>query len=89
MCVATSARAIEAPFCLDWFFSSPDDVLVDEETEDDLEDVPLVDEDMKESANDPCLLIEWSPSEWVVNVFSSRTGQWRRETFFGKAIRQG
>ncbi|RLM74687.1 hypothetical protein C2845_PM15G00490 [Panicum miliaceum] len=52
--------------------------LVAEETEEDLEQVPSVDED-------PCLLMEWPPSQWAVNVFSSRTGRWEERAF----VREG
>nr|CAB3480625.1 unnamed protein product [Digitaria exilis] len=78
-------QELEAPFCLDWFFSSPDDELVAEEIDDDLEEMPPVDEDDMESVDDPCLLMEWPPSQRVVNVFSLRTGRWEERTF----VREG
>nr|CAB3486371.1 unnamed protein product [Digitaria exilis] len=52
----------------------PPDRWFAEEIDDDIEEMPPVDEDDMESADDPCLLMEWPPSQWVVNVFSSRTG---------------
>ncbi|TVT97742.1 hypothetical protein EJB05_57001, partial [Eragrostis curvula] len=34
--------------------------------------------------DDPCRLMEWPPSPWRMNVFSSRTGQWEDRAFVRK-----
>lgn len=80
-------QELAAPFCLDWFFSLPDEttLVADQETEDLDEQVPSVDEDKESPANDPCLLMEWPPSQWAVNVYLSRTGRWEERAF----VREG
>jgi hypothetical protein len=49
--------------------------------------LPYVDEDEDEDKepDDPHRLMEWPPSTWQLNVFSSRTGQWEVRSF----IREG
>ncbi|KAL6653206.1 hypothetical protein ACP70R_012131 [Stipagrostis hirtigluma subsp. patula] len=74
-------QELEAPFCLDWLFSLPDNTLIAEDEEEELQQVPSVDEE-NEPDDDPCRLMEWPPSSWTFNVFSSRTGQWENRTFF-------
>ncbi|TVT96776.1 hypothetical protein EJB05_58017 [Eragrostis curvula] len=71
------------PFCLDWFFESPEDTLLapEEETAGDQEDLSADEEDK----NDPTRLMEWPPSPWTLSVFSSKTGQWEERDF----VRQG
>ncbi|CAO2042779.1 unnamed protein product [Urochloa humidicola] len=43
------------------------------------------DEDVDKEPDDPYRLMEWPPSPWQLNVFSSRTGQWEARHF----IREG
>ncbi|CAN6227377.1 unnamed protein product [Urochloa humidicola] len=72
-------RVDDAPFCLDdWLQFSSD--LFDEE-----EELPSVDEDMElNHVDDPCQ-VEWPPTLWMLDVFSSRVGRWEERAF----VRQG
>ncbi|KAL6650379.1 hypothetical protein ACP70R_009304 [Stipagrostis hirtigluma subsp. patula] len=77
----------DAPFCLDWFFSLPDGAALSAEIEaagDELGQLPSVLED-REPDDDPCRLMEWPPATWILQVFSSRTGQWVERAF----VREG
>jgi hypothetical protein len=86
--VKKKGRGLDEPFCLDFLFSSPDDtLLLHEQTKDGEEFQPVVDEDEDEDKepDDPHRLMEWPPSPWQLDVFSSRTGQWEVRSF----IREG
>ncbi|KAL6885472.1 hypothetical protein ACP4OV_010251 [Aristida adscensionis] len=60
-------RELDAPFCLDWFFSSPEGVVMDVEVEEEPDD-----------GGGP---VEWPPAPWRLNVFSSRTNLWEDRIF--------
>ncbi|CAL5031329.1 unnamed protein product [Urochloa decumbens] len=94
-CSLPPQHEIDGPFCIHSLFSSPDDTLLpDDETQQDGEEFqPAMewrgdeeDEDEEEKEpDDPYRLMEWPPSPWQLNVFSSRTGQWEARHF----IREG
>nr|CAB3484939.1 unnamed protein product [Digitaria exilis] len=69
---------IDGPFCLQWLFSSPDEEELQTATESAGHVLPCVDEDEDDDKepDDPYRLMEWPPSPWQLDVFSSRTGQW-------------
>ncbi|CAN6227373.1 unnamed protein product [Urochloa humidicola] len=69
----------DAPFCLDdWLQFSSD--LFDEE-----EELPSVDEDTELNHVDDQCQVEWPPTLWMLDVFSSRVGRWEERAF----VRQG
>jgi len=77
----------DAPFCLDdWLQQFSLDV-TEEEEEDEQEglqqqqQLPSADEVVDE----PCHLMEWPPTPWMLEVFSSRTSRWEKRAF----VRQG
>ncbi|WVZ88321.1 hypothetical protein U9M48_034856 [Paspalum notatum var. saurae] len=82
----------DAPLCLDRLFSlSPDDddiiSICDEEEE--FEQLPTMnDEESLEHDivdDEPCRLMEWPPSPWMLRVFSSRTGHWEERSFVSES----
>ncbi|CAN6268336.1 unnamed protein product [Urochloa humidicola] len=83
---------MDGPFCL---FSSPDDTLLPQDQEGEefqpamesaAPTLPSDDEDHEDKDPDnPYRLMEWPPSPWQLNVFSSRTGQWEARSF----VREG
>ncbi|KAL6885509.1 hypothetical protein ACP4OV_010288 [Aristida adscensionis] len=77
----------DASFCLDRLFASPEDgeiVAVEEEVKQPMPSKYDTDDD-EEEEQDPCRLMEWPPTPWTLQVFSSRTGQWEPRVF----IREG
>nr|CAB3487457.1 unnamed protein product [Digitaria exilis] len=80
---------IDGAFCLQWLFSSPDEEELKTATELAGHVLPCVDEnedeDEDKEPDDPYRLMEWPPSPWQLDVFSSRTGQWEAKSF----IREG
>ncbi|CAO2035551.1 unnamed protein product [Urochloa humidicola] len=79
-------REIDGPFCLISLFSSPDDppVLPQDQEGEEFQHVDE-DEDEDKEPDDPYRLMEWPPSPWQLNVFSSRSGQWEARSF----VREG
>ncbi|KAK8449056.1 hypothetical protein SEVIR_7G154000v4 [Setaria viridis] len=89
-------QEIHEPFCLDSLFASLDGTtLVAEDTTHGEEfqrgspppqvspDLSMDEEDRE--PDDPCRLMEWPPSPFRLDVFSSRTGQWEDRSF----VREG
>ncbi|TVT97743.1 hypothetical protein EJB05_57003, partial [Eragrostis curvula] len=70
--VSQHYEVILIPILPDAPSSSKDPCKVDEEKAHDDDD------------DDTCRLMEWPPSTWRMNVFSSRTGQWEDRTFVRK-----
>jgi hypothetical protein len=72
----------DAPFCLDWFFSLPDDGTA-------------VGQWVQHDINDPCRYMEWRgymewpPAPWTLRVFSSSTGQWEDRAFVREGLPAG
>ncbi|CAD6343817.1 unnamed protein product [Miscanthus lutarioriparius] len=67
----------DAPFCLDWFFSLPEDGAAIGQWE--------FDQLQHDINDDPCRYMEWPPAAWKLCVFSSSTGQWEDRIF----VREG
>ncbi|CAN6239941.1 unnamed protein product [Urochloa humidicola] len=88
-------QEMDGPFCLFSLFSSPNDTLLPQDQEGEefqpamesaAPTLPSDDEDHEDKDPDnPYRLMEWPPSPWQLNVFSSRTGQWEARSF----VREG
>ncbi|KAK3143169.1 hypothetical protein QOZ80_4BG0359350 [Eleusine coracana subsp. coracana] len=69
-------QALDATsFSLEWLFSSPEDQ-ASEEDQRHVEPPSTIEKD-----HDPCHLMKWPPSPWILKVFSSRNGQWEDRSF--------
>ncbi|XP_066396911.1 uncharacterized protein [Miscanthus floridulus] len=76
----------DAPFCLDWFFSLPDDGTAVGQWEF---------QRLQHEINDPCRYMawrgymDWPPAPWTLRVFSSSTGQWKDRAFVREGLPAG
>ncbi|TVU06973.1 hypothetical protein EJB05_47011, partial [Eragrostis curvula] len=62
-------------------FVIPDVPADEEDQQQPVEEPSSVDKGNKEPDDDPCRLMEWPPSPWILKVFSSQTGLWEDRSF--------